>query len=707
VIHPEHRTRRPFRGAVAVTGVIALAVLVGARVNLRERERAATHQSLVDLASRERAAFRASVVRAAGANGLSATDREALLTVEQAADRGLAQTGPEFEAVRRHRAGLAPPLHELVEAVGRAPTDEARLAAQRAAAPLLVGLDEVVDELTALDAQAALAARRSLLEWLIVFGGLLVLVLAGVYVPTARTTPAGAPPGEAPSQEFDRLVRVAQRIGNAVFFVDAERRVVWGNEGVARLTGFASNDVQGKTVAALLGGDPADATFARLDAALASGVDFSGELSARTRDGRAAWLAVELQPLHGLTDQLTGFMGVANDVTALHQATEGASRVKTEFLATMSHEFRTPLNAVLGFSGLLLETPLNPVQRESVSTIKASGEGLLAVLNDVLDYSNLEAGQTRLDPRSFDLVRCVTDVVASARLRASDLGLTLEIEGLDAVPRVLVADPERVRQVLSQLVGNALKYTLKGGITVAVGVEGGASRRLRLEVRDTGIGIKHEQQASLMRPFSQSDTSTTRRYGGAGLGLALAHRVVDLLGGTMGFQSVEGQGSRFWFTFPLVEGALAEAPPAAVVTPTVVPVVGPPGEKTRVLVAEDNLINQRLVRALLEKLGCEVVLASDGRQAVARHFAGSFELVLMDLHMPGLDGVEATRAIRKVERARSTRRTPIVALTASAVQAEHDACLAAGMDGVLTKPISIEKLAAVLGNRPGALKAAS
>ncbi len=687
--------------------VIAFGAVLGVTLNHREHDRRSAHLALLDLTAQQRELIAGLAERAAHEEPMSAGDRDSVAALEQVIDRRLAEGGDPFGPVRRHRARLKPSLDALVEGLASATTDEARGATHAAAQPLLADLDQVGDELAALNTQAAHAARQALLEWLIVLGGALALLLAVALEQRVTAVRRRNAEAEAQAQEFDRLVRVAQRIGDAVFFADADRRVVWLNEAFMRMTGFSLPDVHGQSVEVLLRGEPSDPTLAKLHAALADGTDFSGDLLTQTREGRAYWLAVELQPLHGLTDQLTGFMAVASDVTALHEATERATRAKTEFLATMSHEFRTPLNAVLGFSGLLLETPLNPVQRESVTTIKASGEGLLAVLNDVLDYSNLEAGQTRLDPRAFDLVRCVNEVVADARERASALGLALEVSGLEAVPRVVVADPERVRQVLAQLVGNALKYTLEGRIDLALTVDASANvRQLLVEVRDTGVGVKLEQQANLMRPFSQVESSSTRRHGGAGLGLALAHRVIALMGGTMGFESVEHQGSRFWFSFPLVEGVLAKEPPLVLV-PTLVPVAAPSGEKRRVLVADDNLINQRLVRALLEKLGCEVVLANDGRQAVARHFAGTFELVLMDLHMPGLDGIEATRSIRKVERARSTKRTPIVALTASAVQAEHDACLAAGMDGVLEKPVSLEKLASVLGGPPRALKVAS
>ena len=368
---------------------------------------------------------------------------------------------------------------------------------------------------------------------------------------------------------------------------------------------------------------------------------------------------------------------------------QAASNAKGEFLATMSHEIRTPMNGVIGFTDLLLDTPLTAVQQSYVSTIKGAGTALLTVLNDVLDFSKIEAGKVTLELIPFDFQVCVQEVISLLTPRAQQLGLTLEAHSSD-VPRVLVSDPNRIRQVLLNLLGNALKFTARGGVTVhVVAVPAPTGPLVRVRVVDTGIGIAQEKQAQLFTHFTQADASTTRRYGGTGLGLAISRRLVELLGGTVGLESEEGRGSTFWFTLPLVEGALAEGAASQRAQAWL-------AADARVLVAEDNPVNQRLVEALLQKLGCRVEMVSDGRAAVERFSAEAFDLVLLDCYMPELDGFSAAREIRVLEQQRSGRRTPIAALTASVLQRDADRCHDAGMDGVLTKPISLEALAQTL-----------
>jgi CheY-like chemotaxis protein len=365
----------------------------------------------------------------------------------------------------------------------------------------------------------------------------------------------------------------------------------------------------------------------------------------------------------------------------------------------MSHEIRTPLNGVIGLTSLLQTTPLTPEQREYVCGIQTSGEALLSLISDILDLSKIEAGQLTLERHPLDLRRLVQEVAEVVGTQARAKGLHLSVAVAPAVPAALEGDAVRLRQVLLNLAGNAVKFTERGTVEIAVAraEEDAEGALLWIGVSDTGIGIATEAQARLFEPFVQADASTTRRYGGTGLGLAICKRLVEAMGGQIGVQSALGQGSTFWVTFRLARlqkrrsasqaprataPAQAEAPPAT-------------AHRGRVLVVEDNPINRLVAAGLLEGLGYTVHTVEDGRQAVGAVGREAYDLVLMDLHMPELDGFAATAAIREQEQ-EAGRRLPIVALTADALAGDAERSRAAGMDDHLTKPLSRERLAAVL-----------
>ncbi len=688
--------------------IIALAILtltgVASQVNsYMEIKTVAAHAATMNAVTNQRAYSRELARLAAlAANPSSHTNptetiqqkRAQLIVSIDEVDRLLGALSGDAGAseVRRVMAEMAPERRRLLDNTVSPITSEQSAAVQQAFERLAPGFEATTAELQRINERDSHAAVRHLLVVMVIDPLVLLLLFFLVIEPSIRVLRRQHESMLTRSNDFERLALVAQRTKNAVIFTDAQRKIVWANEGFTRLTGFSLEEVRGKSPGHLLQFEKTDAAVvAQMRAALVAGGDFSGELLNRGRDGREYWLSIEIQALHDPTGKLAGFMAIETDVTELKAASDraaSASRAKSEFLATMSHEIRTPMNGVLGFTSLLLDTPLSAQQREWLTTIKHSGEALLTVLNDVLDFSKIEAGKVSLERLPFDFTACVNEVLELFGPRAKELGLALTVTRTSDVPKVLVTDPNRLRQVLLNLVSNAVKFTPRGSVLLDIDtVLSARGREVRVRVRDTGIGIPLEKQATLFTHFTQADASTTRRYGGTGLGLAISKRLIELLGGEMGVQSAHGEGACFWFTLPLIEGVLPEERP---------PTPAPATVEARVLVAEDNPVNQKLVRALLGKLGCEVELAADGREAVGRFLAGRFDLVLLDFHMPGLDGIEAARAIRQHEHDHQLPPTPLIALTASVLQTDHDRCLEAGMDEFLSKPVTLANLGRVL-----------
>lgn len=402
--------------------------------------------------------------------------------------------------------------------------------------------------------------------------------------------------------------------------------------------------------------------------------------------------------LSALRDYDHSLHGALAEVTASRDAAEAANTLKSQFLANMSHEIRTPLNGVLGMAQVMGLNDLDADQRRRLETIQSSGAALLAILNDVLDISKIEAGEMVVEAQPFDLEEVAGGAFAIFGAAAANKGLGFDLAITDEAKGVWRGDSARLRQVLYNLISNAVKFTVEGEVAVRIDVPHDADG-LAISVADTGIGISADALPRLFDSFIQGEAGATRRFGGAGLGLTICRGLVDLMGGTLSVESREGAGSEFTVHLPLPRIAPAVTAPANEAKPADLPPL-------RILVAEDNETNQLVIRTILGALGIEPTVVENGHAAVEAWVAGDFDLVLMDIQMPEMDGVSATREIRRIEAEQGLHRTPIFAVTANVMQDQVAEYLAAGIDGHVAKPVAMDKLLAALTSAPSAARAA-
>ena len=508
-----------------------------------------------------------------------------------------------------------------------------------------------------------------------------------------------------------KLSKITSSAQDAIVMIDTEGKVSFWNEAAERIFGYAQEEILDQPLHDTLVPEDYRESFRKgfaqfqksgEGAAIGQALELTGlrkneevfpvELSLSGVELEDGWHAV------GLLRDITQRKQAEEELIEAKQEAEEANQAKSLFLANMSHEIRTPMNAVIGFSDLLEGTALDAPQREYVQTVQTSAQALLELINDILDFSKIEAGKLEMEQRGFRLRDVLEETADLFREKVAGTGVELIVDIAAGTPGALQGDPLRLRQVLVNLTGNALKFTETGEVEIRVApvdVEP-AQTTLRFAVRDTGVGIPADKIGRLFTAFTQADGSTTRKYGGTGLGLAVSRQLVELMGGEIGVESREGEGSTFHFTAVFGRGSATEAE-------AVVPAAGSVDSRSlagaRILLVEDNPVNQRLATIVLQQAGCAVEVAGNGREAVAAVGARGYDAVLMDVQMPEMDGYEAARQIRQGGGA-----LPIIAMTASAMKGDRELCLEAGMDDYVSKPIDREELFGTLRKWIGELR---
>jgi len=510
-----------------------------------------------------------------------------------------------------------------------------------------------------------------------------------------------------------RLRQVIEHVADVLFEQDLEGRWIFLNPAWSEATGFTTEESVGRNFVDFVHPDDAKGARERFGLLLREGMlDATLPVRYLTRDGQFRWMEARARRLTDADGRPVGAIGTLRDVTTqramaeeigrAHQQALTSSAMMSEFLANMSHEIRTPLNGVLGLT-ILVETDLNPEQRQLATGAQTSAETLLSLVNDILDISKIEAGNVMIEQVPFDIRDWVDEVTELGFSKARGKGLDVRLDVSAELPPRIVGDPARTGQILTHLIDNAVKFTPAGTVSV-VAVPGTAldgRRVLRVSVTDSGIGIAPDKHELAFEKYRQGDSSTTRRYGGTGLGLAICRQLVTLMEGEIGFESTEGLGSTFWFAIPLAAARSAEPSPrtASAVSPreagtdTVVVTARVPAA----LLVEDNPTNQFVAKRFIEKAGCSVDVAANGAEALEKISTTDYDIVFMDCQMPIMDGYEATKRIRQGR----LSGVPIVAMTAHAMKGDRERCLAVGMTEYLSKPLKPDVVAEMVDRMLG------
>jgi PAS domain S-box-containing protein len=512
---------------------------------------------------------------------------------------------------------------------------------------------------------------------------------------------------EVARRESQKLALVASYTGNAVIITDKDGRIEWVNDSFVRISGYSLNEVLGKKPGTFLQGantDPAEVD--RIRTSVRDGVSVIAELINYHKSGAPYWIRLEVQPVKDSAGQVTQFIAIETDITQSKQqsaelarardAAEAANRAKSEFLANMSHEIRTPLSGIIGFSQMLVEEPTADLafRTEWAQTIQSSAKHLLTLINDVLDHSKIEAGKFGIERIPCSPQALLGEIVSIMRVPAVEKGLELQLNYLTPLPHSAMIDPTRFKQVLLNLVNNAIKFTSQGNVRIFVSCTGEKTdAKICIQVADTGIGMAREQLSRIFKPFVQADSTTTRRFGGTGLGLSISRHICELLGGTLVVDSVENIGSTFTATIgigDISQAAFATGDTTEASQPNVARSV-PSGVLLKgldILVVDDGTVNRKLFGLILTRAGASVTMATNGSEAlaaVADH--PPFSAILMDMQMPVMDGYSAASELR-----RRGISTPVIALTAHAMQEERARCINAGCCDYLTKPVDTDLL---------------
>jgi len=513
---------------------------------------------------------------------------------------------------------------------------------------------------------------------------------------------------EALKTRAEELSILLSTIPALVYFKDINLNYILVNKAFERFVNLPFYGIQGKKVEDLLP-DYKTKDYAEMEMeVIDSGLPLYNIEEVIHKEGKEVWLTTNLAPYRDNEGEIIGLVGISWDITfrknyeielqkAKEQAEEG-TRAKSEFLANMSHEIRTPMNGIIGMAEILKQADLGNKENENLDILISSTRSLLSLVNDILDISKIEAGKVELEVEDFEIRQVLKDIENIMYIKAEEKALDYKTFINSNVPEFLKGDPFRLKQIILNLVNNAVKFTEKGHVHIYIDITREDNKSVTLEVKivDSGIGIPDEGKKNLFQLFSQVDTSTTKIYGGTGLGLSIAKRLVSLMDGDIGMESVRKRGSTFWFTAKLERSAKDAVATSAFKE---IPLdEGKQFKKLSILLAEDNEINQKIIQYSLTNSGYHVDIAKNGQEAIDKYHEGDYDLVLMDVQMPILDGFEATAHIREVEASMpdNSGRIPIIALTANAMKGDREKCLEAGMDEYLSKPFTPNDLISLI-----------